>query len=434
MDAAISPDGKFTVFLSDRDGPIHASASQIGSGEFVNISKGHSIGYNGTVRYTGFSGDGAQVWFLQARGQRGLNSLWLAPALGGTPRPFVDPGMSPAWSPDGKSLAYHTNEPGDPIFIADRNGSNPRRIFVAPPEVHCHYLTWSPDGRFIYFVKGIPPTEEMDIWRVPVSRSNTAATPERITAHNARVDYPAWLDARTLIYSAAAEDGSGRWLYAMDVEHRIPHRVSSGIAEQYLSVAVSETRPRRLVATIATPSASLWSVPVSDRVQADADATRVAVPNTRASGPRFAPGYLAFLSSKGGANGLWKLEGGAALELWRGDEGGVVAPPAISPDGRLIGFSYRKQGTARLYVMNANGTNVRALADSFDVRGAASWSPDGKWLAVAANQGDGTRLFNIPWTAVSRSGCLTRVPIIRSGRPTAGSSCIPNSRAPGHSR
>ena len=396
VDAAISPDGKLMVFLSDRDGPIDAWASQIGSDGSVNISKGHSIGYNGTIRYTGFSGDGAQVWFQQARGQRGLNSLWMAPALGGTPRPFVDPGMSPTWSPDGKSLAYHSNEPGDPIFIADRNGSNPRQIFVAPPGIHCHYLTWSPDGRFIYFVKGVPPTEEMDIWRVPVSRSNTAATPERITAHNARVEYPAWLDARTLIYSAAAEDGSGRWLYAMDVEHRIPHRVSSGIAEQYLSVAVSETRPRRLVATMATPSASLWSVPVSDRVQADADATRVAVPNTRASGPRFAPGYLAFLSSKGGANGLWKLEGGAALELWRGDEGGVVAPPAISPDGRLICFSYRKQGTARLYVMNANGTNVRALADTFDVRGAASWSPDGQWVAVAANQGDGTRLFKIP--------------------------------------
>ena len=46
--------------------------------------------------------------------------------------------------------------------------------------------------------------------------------------------------------------------------------------------------------------------------------------------------------------------------------------------------------------MNANGTNVRALADSFDVRGAASWSPDGKWVAVAGNQGQGTRLFKIP--------------------------------------
>jgi Tol biopolymer transport system component len=48
--------------------------------------------------------------------------------------------------------------------------------------------------------------------------------------------------------------------------------------------------------------------------------------------------------------------------------------------------------------MNADGTNVRTLADSFDVRGAASWSPDGDWVVVAANLGDGTRtrLFKVP--------------------------------------
>ena len=147
--------------------------------------------------------------------------------VGGAPRLFVEGGLEPTWSPDGKSLAYHTNDPGDPIFIADRNGSNPRQIFVAQPGVHGHYLTWSPDGRFIYFVRGTLPTEEMDIWRIPVSPSEAAAAPERITSHNARVAYPAWLDARTLIYSATAEDGSGQWLYAIDVEHRIPHRVSS---------------------------------------------------------------------------------------------------------------------------------------------------------------------------------------------------------------
>ena len=396
VDAAISSDGKLTAFLSDRDGPIDVWVSQIGSDEFVNITKGRfQLTANLLTRFAGFSGDSAQLWFMQILGPLRWNS-WLVPAMGGAPRPFVENGINPVWSPDGQSLVYHTPEPGDPMFIADRNGNNPKRIFVAQPGVHGHYLTWSLDGRFVYFVRGTPPTEEMDIWRIPVPQSDTAPTPERITFHNARVAYPAWLDARTLIYSATAEDGSGQWLYALDVEHRIPHRVSSGIAEQYLSVAISEARPRRVVTTIAAPTASLWTVPISDVVQTDAAATRVPAPNTRALGPRFAAGYLAFLSSKGGADGLWKLENGAPLELWRGEDGGVVAPPAISPDGRLICFSYRKQGKAGLYVMNADGRNVRTVVDSFDVRGAASWSPDGKWVAVAANQGDGTRLFKIP--------------------------------------
>ncbi len=73
-----------------------------------------------------------------------------------------------------------------------------------------------------------------------------------------------------------------------------------------------------------------------------------------------------------------------------------MAPPAISPDGSQICFSYRKQGQTRLSVMNADGTNIRALAEFLDVRGSAAWSPDGKWITVAANQKEGTRVFKVP--------------------------------------
>lgn len=138
------------------------------------------------------------------------------------------------------------------------NAGNPRKIFAAPGG-HCHFLTWSLDGRFIYFAKGTPTTD-MDIWRIPARGGNA----EQITFHHAWVSYPAWLDARTLIYSATADDGSGRRLYATDVEHRIPHRVSSGIAEQYLSVAVDQVQPRHLVATVANPTAGLWTVPIGN--------------------------------------------------------------------------------------------------------------------------------------------------------------------------
>jgi serine/threonine protein kinase len=396
-DAAISPDGKFVIFLSNDDGPFDAWISQIGSGEFTNITRGRfQMLNNPNTRMVGFSGDGAQVWFEQQVSARPFRwTSWIRPLLGGSPRPFVEGGLEPIWSPDGENVIYHTNDLGDPFFLADRNGSNPKKIFEVTPGVHAHYPTWSPDGRFVYFVMGVLPTEESDIWRIPVTPGDGIASPERITLHNSRVAYPAWLDARTLIYSATAEDGSGQWLYAVDVEHRIPHRVSSGVAEQYFSVAVSHSEPRRLVTSIAVPSADLWRVPISDTVQTEAAATRLPIANTRALSPRFAPDYLAFLSSKGGTDGLWKFEQGEATELWRGEDGGVVAPPATSPDGRLICFSYRKAGRAGLYVMNANGTGVRTLAETLDVRGSATWSPDGQWVAVAGNRGDGTRLFKV---------------------------------------
>jgi Tol biopolymer transport system component len=394
VDAAISPDGKFVVFLSNRDGPLDVFVSQVGSGVFTNLTKGDFRPPSwGMVRETGFSGDGEQVWFMrQAPGAAAHISILMGPTMGGVPKLFLDHGSDPTWSPDGTSIAFHTQEPGDPIFVADRNASNPRKIFAAEPGVHGHFLLWSRDGRSIYFVKGTPTTD-MDIWRIPAGGGKA----EQITSHHAWVGYPAWLDARTLIYAATADDGSGRWLYAIDVEHRIPHRVSSGIAEQYLSVAVDQMQPHRLVATVATPTAGLWSVPVATDIQPESAVTPIQAPNTRALSPRYAHDYLTFLSSKGGADGLWKIDDtGTAVELWQGSNGGVVAAPAVSPDGHRICFSYRRQGRAELYVINANGTGLRTLAKAIEVQSAASWSPDGKWVTVAGNQGYGTRVFTIP--------------------------------------
>ena len=398
-DAAISTDGKFLTFLSDRDGRFDAWISQIDTGEFTNVTNGRFLMMNNpNARMVGFAGDGAQVWFEQQVSARPLVwTSWIRPLLGGTPRRFIEGGLEPTWSPDGNSVIYHTNDLGDPLFLANKDGSNPRRIFLGTPGVHGHYPTWSPDGRFVYLVMGSIATDELDIWRIPVA-ADTDPTPDRITSQNVRIANPAWLDDRTLIYSATAEDGSGNWLYAVDVEHRIPHRVSSGIAEQYMSVAVSHTRPRRLVTTIAVPTAQLWQVPIADSIQAENAATRLPVSNTRSLSPRFAPTYLAFLSSRGDAHrqGLWKFEDGETTEIWRGEDGGVVTPPAISRDGRLICFSFRKGGRAGLYVMNANGTNVRTLGEGLEVRGAPTWSADGNWVAVAGNRGDGARIFKVP--------------------------------------
>jgi Tol biopolymer transport system component len=270
------------------------------------------------------------------------------------------------------------------------------QIFGQDSALHSHFLTWSPDGNYIYFVRGTPTTEEMDIWRIPASSLSKSAIPERITHFNARVAYLAWLDPRTLIFSATAEDGSGQWLYSMDINHRTPHRLSSGIDDQYLSVSVSEARPRRLVATVAHPSASLWTVPVSDHIQPEISAVRLPVPNARALAPRLGSGYLLFLSARWGGDGLWRLENGSARELWKGSAGGLVAPPALFPRDGQICFSYRKEGRGHLSIMSVNGTNVRPLAPSLDVRSGASWSPDGNWIAVAADGGDGTHVFKIP--------------------------------------
>src|SRR5215510_2700041 len=155
LDASISSDGKFAVFLSDQEGAFDAYFTLIGSGESSNVTKGINTVdlYNEAVRNVGFSTDGSQIWFRTYDG-KGNEELWVKPTVSGVARPFLEKTVMAAWSPDGTKIAFHESTPGDPIFLADLDGSNPRRLYVDQPGVHNHYLTWSPDGSYIYFVRG----------------------------------------------------------------------------------------------------------------------------------------------------------------------------------------------------------------------------------------------------------------------------------------
>jgi Tol biopolymer transport system component len=73
-----------------------------------------------------------------------------------------------------------------------------------------------------------------------------------------------------------------------------------------------------------------------------------------------------------------------------------MAGPAIARDGRLA-FLVQRRGRTELYVSSVDGSASRRLAEELDVRGAPAWSPDGRWLAVAAANADGEpQLFRIP--------------------------------------
>ncbi len=212
VDAAISADGQSVAFLADRDSVFDAFVTRVGSGQFLNLTGGRLPQlFNEDVRNVGFSGDGAHVW-IRVADISSPASVSLAPTGGGPLEPFLRTAVMAVWSPDGSRIAYHETTPGDPIYVADANGGNARRIFVGEAGVHCHHLSWSPDGRYLYFSRGAPPND-MDVWRVP----SGGGSAERMTMHHSRVSYPVLLDDRTLLYTATADDGTGPWLYSMDV-------------------------------------------------------------------------------------------------------------------------------------------------------------------------------------------------------------------------
>lgn len=386
-DAAISPDGRFVAFLSDRDGPFDIFLSQVGTGRFVNLTKGQQGELRSTLRGVGFSGDGSEIW---SHGPP-PNRMFLMPLVGGAPRVFLSAKtIHVDWSPDGMRLVYHTRDDGDPMFLADRNGGTPRQLFVNPsPELHNHFPAWSRDGQWIYFTRGIQASNEMDVWRIAVS----GGQPERLTQHNSSVAYPTPIGQKTVLYTARDQDGSGPWLWALDAGRKTTRRVSFGL-EQYMSISASADG-QRLVATVSNPTASLWSVPILDRIAEESDVKPFPVGTVRAWAPRFGGSSLFYLSSRGTGDGLWRYQVGQASEIWRGADGALLEPQGVAPDGR-IALVLRKSGRLQLNVLSSDGAERRAVSDTINVQGAASWSPDGKWIVTGGSDSQGPGLFKLP--------------------------------------
>src|SRR5262245_3016940 len=386
-DAAISRDGKFVTFLSDQDGPFDVWVGQIGTGSFNNLTKGQIPDMrNPEVRSLRFSPDGSIISFWVRAPDK--TTVWAVPTMGGNTRLYLD-GPELDWSPDGTRMVYHTSADGDPMFVTEPDEKVGKQIFVADRGVHNHFPLWSADGAFIYFVHGFPP-DEMDIWRI----RSTGGSPERMTFHNSRVAHPTFLNPRTLLYTSREADGSGPWLYGIDIDRRVPHRISFGV-ERYTSIAATSDG-RRLVASVANPDAHIWRFPISAGIAEESSVSRITLPAVRGLSPRMGPNYMLYLSSKGGDDGIWKLANGEAVELWNGSLGRVLVGPAIAPDGRRIAFTAQKSGRSKLYLMNSDGTGVTELAPSLNIRGAPSWPPVGEWLTVAADQGKGAGLFKVP--------------------------------------
>jgi len=391
--AAVSRDGHFVAFLSDRDGQMDVWVTQVGSGEFHNLTHGSAPELvNPSVRTMGFSPDGSLVtfWARKQGGSSGDISIWAVPTLGGQPRPYLEGVAEFDWTRDVSRLAYHTPGPGDPLFVSDGTGRlDGRPIFTAPAGLHCHFPLWSTDSAFIYFVEGSLP-DKLDIWRIAPG----GGTPERITSHSARVTHPVLLDRRTLMYLAGDADGSGPWLYSVDVERRIPHKLSSGL-DRYTSLAASADG-RRLVVTQASPKRTLWRLRLADSPAEAPAPARISLTTGTGFSPRLGGEYLLYVSATSASESVWKLANGTGTELWNGVGAQVFGGPAISPDGRSIAFSVRQHEKNVLYVMQADGTNARIVTESLDLQGNPAWAPDGQSILSAAEDRGVPHLFRIP--------------------------------------
>ena len=111
------------------------------------------------------SPNGKAIAFAGQKGRRYLqerNRIWLLDRKGVWE---LDPrqGRTPAWSPDGKWVAFESDR-GSPdgsyaVFVVPRDGGRVRQ--VTPFEINANHPKWSPDGQQIAF----SARSEQDEWR-----------------------------------------------------------------------------------------------------------------------------------------------------------------------------------------------------------------------------------------------------------------------------
>lgn len=339
---------------------------------------------------------------------------------------------NPSWSPDGKFLAYETDENGQTdIMIQPADGGNPvRRLSSSANEVQA---TWSPDGSLLAFVssrnhgghfspilgfgglnlfldgKGgdvfvvkafggeplrlvsnafdpawSPDGKEIvfrsardgqwDLWRIAAS----GGEPTRVTNDRFYDFQPAWSpDGQWVVYGST-EDGEGFKLFALRPSGgpRIPltHGGSLVAGPEFADDGESILFSSSQGGTI-----NLWKMPFSPDGPS-AYAHRVTIGqgadvnvSTSRDGKK-----IAYASIESGPD-VWELAVASGRLRRVTSEKGVEQQVSISPDGTLLAMRSDRGGTNAIWIADLDGTFQRLLTTN---GGIASWSPNGKFIST----------------------------------------------------
>ena len=213
-----SPDGRTIAFFSDSkiylmnaDGSAHRSLTKPHAGvrDLAWSPDGKRIAF-AVVSNCPRCGTGLGLWVMNADGS-GLRNLTSKLAAGSR---FGDrgPASDPAWSPDGKRIAFvRLNAPlGEPIYVVNADGSRLRNLTPKPVGAYDD-PAWSPDGRKLAFVSERDGNSEVYVM-------NANGSGQRNLTRNPAFDAdPAWSpDGRRIAFASNREGSYG--VYVMNAD------------------------------------------------------------------------------------------------------------------------------------------------------------------------------------------------------------------------
>jgi Tol biopolymer transport system component len=200
---AIAPDGRKVYFVSDRWGTADIWSQDMADGHVVGAAR-RVLESPGVESHLAASADGQ--WLAYYRILNGRRDIFVVPSGGGTPQRITDDpsgALDPAWSPDGKRLAFSSERDGTTqIWVQGIEHGKPAGTAVritSGAGLHTAPV-FSPDATKIAYVYGTEPTHTEIA--IVAAAGNSAST---VVTSGADAQFVRW---------NAAIDGlivSGRW-------------------------------------------------------------------------------------------------------------------------------------------------------------------------------------------------------------------------------
>ncbi len=405
FDVALSPDGEQIAFAGTSEDlrRIDLYVKQVGVETPLRLTDDDAIEIS-----PAWAPDGRSVAYLRSELGEGTCSLMVRDLPGGDARSlatcetFLVTGVS--WSPDGRTIAFSDRpDPDTPfrIYLLDVATRTVIPLTDPPGDLFGDFsATFSPDGRSIGFIRGTvagttalmlaPAVGDVHVMRLDDRQ------PQRLTFDNQEIPHIDWMpDGERLVFASNRERGtSGLWM--VDVDGGPPTWVFGDDAFVRKPTVARQTG--RLVFEQWVNDVSIWQAAVDSL--AAPDAVRPLIRSTRFDAmPQYSPDgtRLAFISQRSGATELWVSDADGQHPIQLTTFGGpYTSTPQWSPDGRQLVFESRTDGQTDLYVIDAHGGLPQRLTDHPREDLVPSWSGDGQRVYFGSNRSGTWQVWQRP--------------------------------------
>ncbi|HKS30607.1 MAG TPA: protein kinase [Pyrinomonadaceae bacterium] len=394
---AISPDGKYAVYVMESEGKKSVWVRQISTSSNVQIvPPGEDTYYTSPV----FSRDGEYVYYIHIDKSSPQGVLYQIPVLGGTPRKILtDIGSTITFSPDGKRFAFLRNDNAgtgeDQLMVVNADGSGERKLAVRKIDSFFVYggPAWSPDGRTIASAVG----SYKGGFNISVIAVNAESGEQKEFTNQKweNVGRVAWLaDGSGLILTAQEQGAVYNQIWQLSYPGGEARKITNDL-NSYGSVSLTADSGA-LVATQSETISNIWVAPNGDLGRAK-QITTGSKGLYGEGGLVWTPdGHVIYTSAVSGNMDIWSMSADGSNQKQLTTDSEEDSVPAVSPDGRTIIFNTDRAGMPSLWRMDIDGGNQKALTSGQEDY-LPQVSPDGRWIIFSSWRSGKTALWKMPF-------------------------------------